>query len=123
MLFENLIQALLIGDINVIELGLLPTDELDTVKNFLRRIVQVVYDDNIVASGQKLQRGEGADISSSSGIRPHWMISLPGINFMRLNSFMPTYPVISTVPAILGEGEGEDDGDDNEGESEGGEWL
>lgn len=92
MLFENLIQALLIGDINVIELGFLPADELDTVKNFLRRIVQVVYDDNIVASGQKLQRSEGADISSSSGIRPHRMISLPGINFMRLNSLMPLTP-------------------------------
>lgn len=39
MLLENLIQALLIGDIDVIELRLLPADELDTVENFLRRIV------------------------------------------------------------------------------------
>lgn len=69
MLLENLIQALLIGDIDVIELGFLSADKLDTVENLLRRIVQVVYDDNIVASSQKLQRGEGTDISSSSGAR------------------------------------------------------
>lgn len=43
---------------------------------------------------------------------------------MRLNSFTPTYPVISIVPAILcGDvGEGKDD-DDNEGESGGGERV
>lgn len=44
---------------------------------------------------------------------------------MRLNSFTPTYPVISIVPAILGEdvGEGKGDDDDNEGESGEGERV
>lgn len=56
------------------------------------------------------------------------MISLPGRDkFREVDSFTPTYPVISTVPAILGEGEGEGggggegEGDDNDGDSEGGE--
>lgn len=43
---------------------------------------------------------------------------------MRLNSFTPTYPVISIVPAILGEDVGEGKGgDDNEEESGGGERV
>lgn len=53
------------------------------------------------------------------------MISLPGRDkFREVDSFTPTYPVISTVPVILGKGEGESEGesegDDNDGESEGG---
>lgn len=67
MLLENPIQALLIGDIDVVEFGLLPADELDTVEDLLARVVQVIHDDNIVPSAQKFQRGEGTDISSSSG--------------------------------------------------------
>lgn len=61
------------------------------------------------------------------------MISFPGRDkFREADSFTPTYPVINTVPVILGkgegesesegesEGEGEGEGDDNDGESEGG---
>lgn len=73
---ENLIQAFLVGDIDIIELGLRPADELDTVEDLLTRVIQVVHDDNIVPSVYKLQRGEGTDISSSSGTRSHEMISL-----------------------------------------------
>lgn len=78
---ENLIQAFLIGDIDIIELGLRPADELDTVEDLLTRVIQVVHDDNIIPSAYKLQRGEGTDISSSSGTRSYEMISLRGDKF------------------------------------------
>lgn len=68
---ENFIQALCVRDINVVEGWLLSTDKLDTIEDLLRRIVQVIYNNHIVASNQKLQSSEGTDISSSSAVVTH----------------------------------------------------
>jgi hypothetical protein len=55
---EHLLERLLIGDIELKELRPLPTDQLDAIDNLLGRVLQVVSDDDFVASFQQRERRE-----------------------------------------------------------------
>jgi hypothetical protein len=55
---EHPLERLLIGDIELKELRPLPTDQLDAIDNLLGRVLQVVSDDDFVASFQQRERRE-----------------------------------------------------------------
>lgn len=55
---EHLVEAALLGDIELVELGLLATDKLNTLESLRRRVVQVVSNDDLVTS---LEKGEGGE--------------------------------------------------------------
>lgn len=63
---EHGIQRLLVRDIDIVEDGLATTDELDAVQDLLRRVVEVVDDNDVVARDEELQAGKGADVARSS---------------------------------------------------------
>ena len=48
--FEHLVKVLLLPNIDMVELWPLARDKFNTIDNFLGRIVEVVRDDNLVAS-------------------------------------------------------------------------
>lgn len=55
---EHLVEAALLGDIELVELGLLATDKLNTLESLGGRVVQVVSNDDLVTS---LEKGEGGE--------------------------------------------------------------
>ena len=63
---ENLVESGLIGDIHGVELGALARDELDSVDAFFGGVVEVVDDDDFVASLKEGEDGERADIAYTS---------------------------------------------------------
>lgn len=83
---EDLIEGGLVGDIQLSELGLLAGDQLDALEGLGGGIGQVVGDDDLVASVEEGEGGEGADIARSTdrrGVRSiteglQWSRDLPG---------------------------------------------
>ena len=63
---EHLVEAILHGDIELVELGLLAADELNAVDDLLGRVVQVVDDDDLVASLEESEGGERANVARST---------------------------------------------------------
>lgn len=63
---EDLVEASLIGDIQLNELGFLAADQLDPVQSFDGGVVQVVSDDDLVASLEECEGGEGANVASAT---------------------------------------------------------
>ena len=55
---EHLVEAVLLGDIELDELGLLATDKLNALESLGRRVVQVVGNDDLVASLEESKGGE-----------------------------------------------------------------
>lgn len=62
--FEDLVEAILLGDIELDKLSLLAADSLDTVQGLDGGVVQVVSDDDLVAS---LEEGEGGERANVTG--------------------------------------------------------
>jgi len=54
MVFEYFVEGFLVGYVRLVEYRAFTTDELDTVKRLLRRVVEVVNNNNFVTSNQKL---------------------------------------------------------------------
>lgn len=69
MLLKDSIQGAINRDIDIVERRLLPAQELNSIENFLGRVVQVVGDDDFVASFQQSKSGERADVAGAS-VRP-----------------------------------------------------
>jgi hypothetical protein len=63
---EDLVEASLIGDIQLNELGLLAADQLDPIQGFHGGVVQVVGNDDLVASLEQSEGGEGANVASAT---------------------------------------------------------
>lgn len=63
---EHLVEAILLGDIELDELGLLAADELNTLKGLRRGVVQVVSNDDLVASLEQGQGGERANVARAT---------------------------------------------------------
>ena len=63
---EHPVERSRVGDIGLDELGPLATDQFNAVDDFGGRVVQVVGDDNLVASLKEGEGREGADIARSS---------------------------------------------------------
>lgn len=66
VLGENLVEGFLVGDIELVEFGSATADLLDTIDRDLRRVVQTVDDDNVVAILEKRKGGEGANVASAT---------------------------------------------------------
>lgn len=67
VLLEHLIQLLLVGDIAGVELGSLAADELDAVEDFVRGVVEVVDDDDLVVCLEEGEGSEGANVAGATG--------------------------------------------------------
>lgn len=63
---EHLVEAVLLGDIELVELGLLATDKLNAVESLTGRVVQVVSDDDLVTSLEKGEGGERANVARAT---------------------------------------------------------
>ena len=63
---EDLVEGGIIGDIQLGELGLLAGDQLNALQGFGGGVVQIVRDDNLVASLEKSEGGEGANVARST---------------------------------------------------------
>jgi len=64
MRLENFVQSGLVGNVDVVDLWLLAADELNAVCDLFERVVKVVHDDDVVAS---LNKGEGCERANVSG--------------------------------------------------------
>ena len=76
MLLKHSIQGAINRDIDIVEWWFLPTEELNSIENFLGRIVQIVSDHDFVASFQKSKSGERADVAGAS-VRPALVWNFP----------------------------------------------
>lgn len=67
VLLEHLVQLLLIGDIAGVELGSLAANELDAVEDFVRGVVEVVDDNDLVVCLEEGEGSEGANVAGATG--------------------------------------------------------
>lgn len=90
---EDLVEAVLLGDIDLNEVGLLAADGLNAVQSLSRGVVQVVSDNNLVISLQQGQSGERANVArtTDAGLARIAMAGFQG----------DTYPVTRTEPADI----------------------
>lgn len=63
---EHLVEVLLVGDIELNELGLLAADQLNAVQSLGGRVVQIVSNDDLVASLQQSEGGERANVARTT---------------------------------------------------------
>lgn len=66
---KRLVEAILLGDVDLDEIGLLAADGLDAVQGLGGGVVQVVGNDDLVARFQQSQGGEGANISGTTMVK------------------------------------------------------
>lgn len=64
---EDLVQALLVCDVDIVQSWANTRDHLNAIDDFIGRVVQVVHNDNLVASLNEGESGEGADVAGASG--------------------------------------------------------
>ena len=69
---EDLVEAILLGDIKLDELGLLAADSLNTVEGLGGGVVQVISDDDLVASLEQGEGGEGANVTGTTSGAISW---------------------------------------------------
>lgn len=65
---EHLVETLLVGDIELNELGLLARDQLNALQSLWRRVVQVVGHNNLVARLEQGKGGERANVARTTAI-------------------------------------------------------
>jgi hypothetical protein len=63
---KDLVELVLLGDIGLVELRSLAADELDAVEGDFGRVVEVVYNHDIVAVLQEGQRRERANVACAT---------------------------------------------------------
>ena len=66
VLLEHLVERSLILDIELVELWPLAADELNAVDNLLGGVVEVVDNDDLVASFEESERCERANVASAT---------------------------------------------------------
>lgn len=67
--FKHLVEVGLLGDIELNELSLLAADGLNAVQRLGGGVVQVVSNDDLVASLQQSEGGEGANVARATAGR------------------------------------------------------
>lgn len=67
VLGEDVVEGLLVGDVDLVEVGATAAEQLDAVEGNLGRVVQAVDDDDIVAVLEEGQRRERANVARSTG--------------------------------------------------------
>lgn len=63
---EDSVQRLLVGDVDFLVLWSLAADELDSVQHFVGRIVEVVYNDDLVVGFEKRKGCERANVARAT---------------------------------------------------------
>lgn len=63
---KDLVESILLGDIELNELGLLARDKLNTFQSLGRRVVQVVGHNNLVARLKQGKGGERANVARTT---------------------------------------------------------
>lgn len=63
---KDTVEASLVGDIELSELGLLAADQLNALESLSRGVVEVVSDDDLVASLEESEGGERANVARST---------------------------------------------------------
>lgn len=66
VLGKHLVQGLLVGDVNLVEVGSAAGQQLDAVEGDLGGVVEAVDNDDIVAGVQQGQSRKGADVARST---------------------------------------------------------
>lgn len=75
VLGKDLIEALLVGHIDLVEDRSAATQKLNAVEGHLGGVVQAVDDDDIVAVLEQGQGGEGANVARATGEQEAVMVS------------------------------------------------
>lgn len=63
---EDLVKGILVGNIELVELGLLATDQLNTLESLDGGVVQVVNDNDLVTGLEQGQGGERANVARAT---------------------------------------------------------
>lgn len=66
VLLEDLVERSLILNVELVELWLLAADELNAVDDLLRGVVEVVDDDDLIASLEESERCERANVAGTT---------------------------------------------------------
>jgi hypothetical protein len=105
MFREYFIKSCLIGNIEIIEIRFLSTDEFDTIENFGGRIVQVVRNDNLIACFKQGQCCERTNISgSTTKLISSFLFFFFFFLLLFSSSFLPFYPLAQSRQKRKGEG-------------------
>ena len=70
VLLKHLVEGGFVGNIEVVEGGLLAADELDAVQDFGGRVVEIIGDDDFVVILQETEGREGADVACTTTMSP-----------------------------------------------------
>lgn len=100
---EDIIQSRFVCDVHFVERRSLAGDELNTVDDFFRGIVEVVDDDNVVARLEKSNDSEGTNVTAATEAHRSAMPGeLSGALGRRKGAFKRmTYPVTSAEPTAI----------------------
>jgi len=79
MLREHIVESFLIFDVKADKIWPLAADQFYTVEDLLRRIVEIVCDDDFVAIFEKGKGGEGTNIAGASAKRCQLLKNTPRI--------------------------------------------
>lgn len=66
VLVEHVVKGLLVGDVNLVEVGTAATEELNAVKSNLGGVVEAVYNNDIVAVLKESQGSKGANVAGAT---------------------------------------------------------
>lgn len=69
VLGEDLVDGLLVGEVDLVEVGATAADQLNAVEGDLGGVVEVVDNDDIVVVLEESEGGEGANVAGSTGGR------------------------------------------------------
>jgi hypothetical protein len=93
---KDLVESGWVGDIGLDELGPLAADQFNAVDDFGGRVVQVVGNDDLVASLEQGEGREGPDVARSSVCSQRAARGSGDANGDRI-----AYPVTRTVPTAI----------------------
>jgi hypothetical protein len=106
VLGEHFVEASFVCDVAVVEGGSLAADELDAVDDFLRRVVEVVNDDDLVVCLKKCESCKGANVARTTAMSQSLLcytilskFELELIVGVWRGSF--TYPATNTDPTTI----------------------
>jgi len=66
---EDLVESGLVGHIDLSEFGFLARDQLNALESLVGRVVKVVCDNDLVASLQQSEGGEGSNVTGTTVLR------------------------------------------------------
>lgn len=66
VLLKDFVKSGIVGHVDLVECGALPTDELDAVNGNLRRVVEIVNDDDIITILEQSERGKRPNVTGAT---------------------------------------------------------